>query len=468
MGMSIKKAVIYNSIGTYANALTQLVINMILARLISPSEMGVVAIISVFTNLFVILSDMGLSTGIIQKKNLTKRDINNIASFTIYLGIALAIFFVLISRFVAVIYGNPIYINFSYILIFSIFFNTINSVPKAILARDKKFDLIAKRTIFANILCGVIVVVLAFLGFGSYVLVINSVLISLILFTLNYYKSNIKFSLMFEKESIIKIANYSFFQFLSSIITFGSRNSDNMLIGYTLGEVPVAFYDKAYQLMKYPLNLFYNAISSVLHPYFSAIQDDEESMLKQYSLILKILSIGGVIMTVVSFTFPKEIILIMFGANWLDSAIPFQMLAVGLWAQMVSSSTSSIIQSFGKTKLLFYATIFNIVITITLLLLGLKSNDIIPISFLMSISFWIIAASSFWMISTLCFTKKGEYFLKFLFADASYVIVNVIIVFLFIQDSSFGLRCIYVVLSAFIYMFVLKNYTYIKTIIEKK
>ena len=103
--ISLKKAVIINAAAKYAKVLVNLVYTAILARILSPEDYGIVAVITVFTTFFALFSDMGLSTAIIQNKTLTNDEVNDIFSFTIYLGVGLALFFCLFSFFLFVFYG---------------------------------------------------------------------------------------------------------------------------------------------------------------------------------------------------------------------------------------------------------------------------------------------------------------------------------------------------------------------------
>ena len=91
----MRKAILINFTTKYSVAIIQLIINLVLARLISPQEFGVVAIITVFSNFFILFSDMGIGPSIIQMKELRQKDYNNIFSFTFYAGILLMIGFIL-------------------------------------------------------------------------------------------------------------------------------------------------------------------------------------------------------------------------------------------------------------------------------------------------------------------------------------------------------------------------------------
>lgn len=90
----------------YTNVIVQLVVTMVLARLLTPEQYGTVAIVTVFTSFFAILADVGVSTAIIQYKNLTKDDFDALFLFCLLLGLVLAGAFCILAVPVALIYND--------------------------------------------------------------------------------------------------------------------------------------------------------------------------------------------------------------------------------------------------------------------------------------------------------------------------------------------------------------------------
>ncbi|MCY3053731.1 oligosaccharide flippase family protein [Aerococcus urinae] len=89
----LKEGIIYNAIGKYSNVVIQLLLQVILARLITPAEFGIVAIVNVFLVFFQLLADFGIGPAIIQRKDIDRHETNQIYSFSIYFSLFLAIFF---------------------------------------------------------------------------------------------------------------------------------------------------------------------------------------------------------------------------------------------------------------------------------------------------------------------------------------------------------------------------------------
>ena len=278
--ISIKKAGIINAVSRYTTVLLNLVFTSILARLLSPSDYGIVAVTSVFTNFFVILADMGIGTGIIQNKTLSKEEVNHIFGLTIYLGIFLTVVCALFGYPLSLFYKNELYIGICIILSLSLTFSTFNMVPNALLMKDKQFVKVAIRNIVVPIVTNIVAIILAFLGFKYYALVIQSVFLSFLTFTWNYYSAHkdydLKVAFKIDFTGFNKIRNYSGFQFVFSLVNYFSRNLDNLLVSKVFNEAVLGIYDKAYRLMLYPLSMLTGVITPVLHPILSEHQDDFE------------------------------------------------------------------------------------------------------------------------------------------------------------------------------------------------
>ena len=105
---SIKRAALINAAGKYSTIILQLIVNAILSRLLSPDDYGIVAVITVFSTFFISLSDMGFGTAVVQRKDLSKEDINGIFTTTIFVAIFLALGFVLLAFPISLFYNDSL------------------------------------------------------------------------------------------------------------------------------------------------------------------------------------------------------------------------------------------------------------------------------------------------------------------------------------------------------------------------
>ncbi|WP_377519773.1 lipopolysaccharide biosynthesis protein [Priestia megaterium] len=422
--ISIKKAAMINFISKYANVIIQILITSILARILTPEDFGIVAIISVFTTFFIMFADMGIGAAIIQNKTLANKDIENIFSFTIYLAVILSAVFALFSIPLSSIYKNKVYIPIGIILSFSLFFNTLNVVPNAMLLKNKKFATIGIRTIIISTMSGILTIILALYEFKYYAIVLSSVITALLTFFWNFIDAPLKPTMKFDKSSIIKIKDFSIFQFAFNIVNYFSRNLDNLLIGKFMGSAALGYYDKGYRMMLYPISILTGVITPVLHPILSDHQDNKEYIFFQYLKVVKILSLIGLFVTVYCFFSAKEIIVIMFGERWMNTIVPFKILALSVWPQIITSSTGAIFQSLGYTRLLFRTGMCNSLITITVISIGVLFQDITIVAFCVTISYIIHFLVAYFILVKFGFKKSYLKFLKNMWVDVTIAIIT--------------------------------------------
>jgi len=206
--ISLKRAAIINAISKYATVIVNLLANAILARILTPKDYGVVAIITLFSTFFSVFSDMVIGSAVIQDKTLTKQENIDIFSCTVYLGIAIASIFAIFSFVISDFYNNKVYIPLGFILSIAIFFNTLNMVPTAILMKDKHFIYVGVRNIIAAIFNFLVTLILGLNGFKAYSIVWGNVVNAVILFFLNIICSKLQFKIFPRWNSIKKIFGF--------------------------------------------------------------------------------------------------------------------------------------------------------------------------------------------------------------------------------------------------------------------
>lgn len=372
---SIKKQLIsgigFTAISKYSGMFISLIITAVLSRILSPDDFGIVAVATVIITFFGIICDLGIAPAIVQNKELNKRDINNLFSFSFWLSIMISILFYLSAGLIANYYNSPQLVNICRILSLSLFFNTINVVPNALLYKNKEFKFIAKRTIIVQIITGLVAVISAFNGAGIYALLINPVLSAIIIFTITFRRFPQQILLTSGIVTLKKIFSYSLYQFLFNLINYFSRNLDKLLIGRFMGMSPLGYYEKSYRLMMLPLQNITHVITPVMHPILSDYKDDVNYLEVAYLKIVRIMAFIGFPLSVFLHFTARELMLIIFGNQWLPSVPVFEILALTVGIQIVLSTSGSIFQAAGDTKSLFICGLFSAFTNVTGILIGI-------------------------------------------------------------------------------------------------
>ena len=387
--LTLRSAFIVTAMSKYSRIIINLVFTIILARLLTPEDYGIVAVTNVFINFFAVFSDMGISVGVIQNKELTDEDNNNIYSFSVYFGIVLSVIFALFSFLMARFYQNNIYIPIGFMLSVSLLFTTLNMVPNALLMKEKKLGALAVRAVISAILSGIITVILAAFGWKYYALVVSNIFGSCFIYIWNKKYVNLHFKKVFSMQSIKKIFSFSLFQFAFNFVNYFSKNMDNILTGRYMGAKKLGYYDKAFTLTQHPISALANVVAPVLHPFLSEHSKEKEYIYKKHIDIVRIFLIFGFFVSGILFFYSEDIIMVLYGERWAESAPCLKWLGVSLWAQLSVSCSSAIYQSLGDTKKLFMAGSFNAGISMLCIILGIYSKHILILSQMVSAAYFI-------------------------------------------------------------------------------
>ena len=364
-----------------------LVSTFILARILLPSDFGLIGMVTAFTGFAAIIQDMGLSTAVIQKETITHIQVTNL--FWINLGICclIAILFVLLSPLIVSLYHYD-HRLYSIILSYAagIIISGLSIQHTALLNRRMMFLSLAKVDILAAILSVACGVTAAFLGWGYWAIIILNLSQTVFTVCLVWIACEWRPSWPKMSQSVKDFIHFGAGISGFNIINYFSRNSDDILIGNRLGPIAVGFYSKAYQLLMLPINQLRNPLMSVALPAMSKLQNDAGryiSYYKKYTFILAFFSMPLVISLAI---FSREIVLIVLGAQWIESGKIFLVLAIAAFVQPVSASSGLIMISSGQTKKYFIIGTINSCTTIAGFIIGIHWGVIgMAVSFVVTV-----------------------------------------------------------------------------------
>lgn len=357
------RGVFWSAVEKYSGLVVSIIVSMVLARLLTPAEYGVVAVATVIITFLQIFGTIGIGPAIIQK-DLTQSDVNSIFTFSLSLGVALALLFFAASGPIASFYANDLLIPVCQILCIQVFFASANVVPNALMAKNKRFKDIARRTLTLQISSGMLSVLAAWKGAGVYALLISPVITSVGMFLWNrrFYKVNIDWR--YNLEPVKRIFSYSSYQFLFEFVNYFSRNLDKLIIGRLMNVDMLGVYEKAYRLMQLPMQNVTSVINPVLQPVLRDLQDDKADLGRKYVKIVRFVATLSFPIGVILAFMSHEVIRFFYGTQW-DAAIPvFTILALSLPLQMILSTSGSIYLVCNDTKMQFWLGIRNTVTTV--------------------------------------------------------------------------------------------------------
>lgn len=381
-------------VSKYANVAVQLGVTMVLARLLTPGQFGTVAVVTVFLAFFAILSDLGVSVAIVQYRDLTTDDHESLFFFSLLFGLVLSVIFALLALPISWIYRDADLVGLCLWSTPAVLFGALNMVPNGVLLRRREFKAISIRLVVATGISGILAVGMAFFGAGTYALVAQAVANATVIFLWNWHATGL--SLFAHRDfmpPLKRILRFSAYQGAFSVINYFARNLDKILVGATLGTVPLGAYDKAYRLMQFPINNLTSIFSSVLQPYLAEYVDRPAEIYAFWLKACRALAFVGFLVAAAFVAFPAEVTWVMYGPQWGDSVPIIATLAVSIAPQMLNSTSGAIFQSVGRTDSLFRSGAICTVISLIAIMAGVATKSLALLGAFISIAYYL----HFWM-----------------------------------------------------------------------
>ena len=386
----ILKGSIYTGIAKYYNIFCQLLVTAILARLLSPSDFGIVAIAMVVISFFDIIADAGLGPAIVQNKGMDDEDYSHVFSLSIYFALLLSVFFLLLIKPASAYYGEDALVMLLSLLTVQLFFVTVKIVPRALLLKRKRFKTLSKIGMTSITIFGFISIIVAYLGGGIISLLIIPIGNSIFSFICCLLSTNEHLRFIFKPRfsPTKKLLSFSFFQLSFNVINYFSRNFDKLLMGKFLGMSDLGYYEKSYRIMTLPLSTLTNVLSPTIQPVLSKYQDDRDILLSLYYKMTRLLIFFGALIVPFLFFSAKELILIVFGDQWVYAIPIFQILSISCIFQLADSLSGGFLQAANAPRYLFVSGFLCALLNILFLLIGLfVFGDLYRTTICVSISF---------------------------------------------------------------------------------
>ena len=243
--------------GNTFNNISQLIIIGILARLLTPTEFGIIGIILLFVNFSNIFTQLGIGTALVQKKEISKAHISLGFSLSAILGILVGLLFYWIAPYIGQFFNLE---NLEEPIRFFAFFfplKGLNSVSTALLQRDLNFPAIVKSDALSYFFgYGITAVTLAFMDFGLWSLIYGQLAILIVQTIILLYYVKPSFSLFNNKQTYNDLLFFGSGFTLDLTFNFFAENSDNIIVGKLLGTTALGVYSRAFQFLSLPASFF--------------------------------------------------------------------------------------------------------------------------------------------------------------------------------------------------------------------
>lgn len=364
--------ILWNGLGNAGSSLISFVSNIVLARLLLPSDFGCIAMLYVFMALSNTLITGGFGSALIQKKDPTKEDYNTVFYWNIVVALLLYLILFFSSPAIARFYDMPLLSKVLKVHAIALITSSFGIIQRTQLAKNLKFKDISK-TMLISISCGTVVaIVMAFCGFGVWSLVASNLVHSVVSVLLLWKMSAWRPARCFSFNSFKELFSFGGLLALVGIINTLYGNIQAMIIGKKFSATDVGYFNQAKRLEFVPSDTVTMVVDQVTFPVFSKIRDDAAKFVAGIRTNVKAVSFLNIALYVLLIIVAYPLIHFIYGDKW-DASVPyFQILCLAGMVYSLDQINMNVIKSMGKGGVYFLTQIITRIIGIAIIFIGMR------------------------------------------------------------------------------------------------
>ena len=403
-----------------AQQVLQIVFTIVLARLLTRGDFGLVAMALIVNRFVKALTSIGFGAAIIQSQEITKGQISAIFYIQLALNTLLTAIVVFGSGFAASFFEEPGLKPIIQVLGFVILLQTFQ-FPNILLKKRMDFKGFSIAEISSMVISNIIAIIMAFYGFGVWSLVWRLIIQRIIFGALSFYFGKWLPSKP-EFKGIRPFFNFGINMLGAHIVYFFAENMIGLLTGRYLGKEIMGLFNIAYNLAIVPATKIQSVLTSVLTPGFSKLQYQVEKFRSNYIKALNLTSILFIPFMVMLMAISNNLIPTFYGTKWQEAGNYLMILAVVGLLRGLSHILRSAIIAKGKSRVIFISTIVEVVCSLPIMYFLMQDYGIYGL-----ITGYLLGALFGWIYTAYYFNRIIDYKNGALLAIKSAIIMSIII-----------------------------------------
>ncbi|MBR0526652.1 MAG: lipopolysaccharide biosynthesis protein [Prevotella sp.] len=391
--------VAWSAIHKFAIMLLNFISGIVLARLLTPHDYGVVGMLTIFLAISNTFIDGGFGSALIQKKRPTNEDYSTILYWNLGLSVVLyGVLFVcapLIARF----YNLPLLVDVLRVQGLVLIFNAARIVQRNQLRKQLKFKKVAIINISSNIIALLVTIILAMNGWGVWALVAQQLLLGFLTTCLYWFTSSWKPLLVFSLQSFKELFSFGGFILLSNLFSTLCNNIQGLLIGKVYNSSTLGIYTKAQRTESLSSTFISSVLDQVSYPVLSETQNDKEKMIAILKLFIGTSAYITFPLMLLLILLAKPLFLFLYSERWLQSVPFFQVLCLAGIAICLQNINYYAVAAVGKSKELLKWTFVKRGVGLLLVVVGLWLYGIYGLLIGSVVTSWFIYIVNAWLAS---------------------------------------------------------------------
>jgi len=361
------KGVFWSSVERFSVQGIQFLVMIIMARLLTPKDYGLVGMVAIFIAVSQSLVDSGFSQALIRKQNRTETDNSTVFYFNIVVGALLYFILFAIAPWVADFYDSPELTALMRVVCLSVVFNSFVVVQRALLTVNIDFKTQAKASLTAAIVSGIVGISMAYSGFSYWSIVaqqlVNLGLNTLLLWIFARWRPR----LIYSWNSFRELFTFGSKLMASGLLDVIYRNMYLLVIGKVFTASSLGYYTRAHQFAEFPSSNLTGIIQRVTYPVLCQIQNDDERLALIYRRFLRVSAFLIFPLLVGLSAVAEPFILLLLKEQWLFASTLLQIICFGMMWYPIHAINLNLLQVKGRSDLFLRLEIIKKILAVIIL-----------------------------------------------------------------------------------------------------
>ena len=361
------KGVAWSTVEKFSGHGIQFLVTLIIARVLSPKDFGLVGMLSVFIAISKALVDGGFSSALIRKQDRTEADNCTAFFFNITISVVLYVFLFAIAPKVADFYNEPQLKVLMQVLCLIIIINSFGAVQRALYTATFNFKTQAKASVIASLLSGFVGILMAYKGFGVWSLVGQQLLNSFFCVTLFWLYSSWHPHLYFSMSSFRKLFSFGSNLMLSTLINAVYGNLYQIVIGKFFSASSLGHFSQSKHITHLPSANITGILDRVAYPTLSSIQNDSQRLSTSYRLFIRVSAFVVFPLMCGLGAISRPLVEVVLGEKWLFTSVLMVPMCFSLMWYPVHAINLDLLKVKGRSDLFLKLEIIKKIIGIIIL-----------------------------------------------------------------------------------------------------
>jgi teichuronic acid exporter len=372
-------AVFWSGADVFLRQGLQFFVSILLARLLSPEEFGLLAILSVFTGVATLFIDSGLNSALVQRQDITRKDESTVFFFNLVTGLLTALGLCLsapwIATFfeqpvlqekipvmtsdlftipwIAAFFEQPVLQGLTYVMALNLFVGSFGSIQGVLLVKALDFKTLMKINAVASLLSGVLAVFLAWKGFGVWSLALQTLASTMISVMLLWLCHPWRPQWVFSLVSLRSLFRFGGFMLLSGLLDTLYTRLYSVIIGKLYSARELGFYTRADNIQQLPVGVLTNVLNRVAFPVFSAAAADKARLALGVRKVLRMIMLFNIPAMLGLMAVAEPLVITLIGEKWLPSVPILQVLCLAGMMWPLHVINLNVLMAQGHSNLFF-------------------------------------------------------------------------------------------------------------------